>query len=377
MSTPVINPGASKTSINEFPYPSDHIPEHAKNEAIFVKSENSNYGFDKGFVSQSPFAYVTLIHGIDTNLKYRGFLFNTLVAKKALAELGSTADFIALIGYSNDDDITPFEDDMNLLRKNGIIVYRLPRLLGADVKVGFAEMALLKVTPWSFTQYSRVQFLDGDVLPLLNMDCYFQLKQTTFNTGSASPLNSGWFVGIPNIDIYNILHKKAVERLSSKWDEVLGWGMEIPTDGSLKYRTRRRSVQQWHFNGASLDQGLLTWYFILNNGQVTMLDIEEVTSYNPAYHVAGPPIPLKLFLSNCCHIPNGNTAKRVPAPINSFAHFTGKSKPWMQDIVKHRDKNIRKWGMLLDELNIPGVNSSNINHGNRFAPPLGFFAPNK
>jgi alpha-N-acetylglucosamine transferase len=52
-------------------------------------------------------------------------------------------------------------------------------------------MALLKVTPWSFTQYDRVQFFDGDVMPYKNMDCFFKLNHNSFTVGAVSPLNSG------------------------------------------------------------------------------------------------------------------------------------------------------------------------------------------
>jgi len=70
-------------------------------------------------------------------------------------------------------------------------------------KLGFAEMALLKITPWSFTHYKRIQFLDGDVMPTKNMDCFFQLNMNTYTIGAASPLNSGWYLAVPNIEAYN------------------------------------------------------------------------------------------------------------------------------------------------------------------------------
>jgi hypothetical protein len=46
----------------------------------------------------SKFAYVTLLSGIDSSFKYRGFLYNLLIMKRALLQAGSVADFIALIG---------------------------------------------------------------------------------------------------------------------------------------------------------------------------------------------------------------------------------------------------------------------------------------
>lgn len=142
--------------------------------------------FDSGIVNpaqNSKNAYVTLISGINKSLKYRGFLYNAIIMKKALLKLGSTADFIALIGFSSETDESRtteiYKNDINLLKTHNIIVYVLPRLVDSS-KLTFAEMALLKITPYSFTQYNRLQYLDGDVLPTRNMDCFFNIKYNTF-----------------------------------------------------------------------------------------------------------------------------------------------------------------------------------------------------
>lgn len=97
----------------------------------------------------SEYAYVTLISGIDASFRYRGFLYNALIMKRALKLDGSTADFIALIGY-NQNDTTPFWSDIDLLTTHGIIVNELPRLLDPALPLSFAEMALLKITPWYY-----------------------------------------------------------------------------------------------------------------------------------------------------------------------------------------------------------------------------------
>jgi hypothetical protein len=148
----------------------------------------------------STYAYVTLLHGIDDSFKYRGFLYNTLIMKQSLDELGSKHDFIALIGFANsafNENRILFEQDLKLLESAGILLHFLPRIKGMansfrGDKISFAEMALLKITPWSFTQYTKVQYFDGDIMPIQNMDCFFELPGNTFNTGLASPLNSGW-----------------------------------------------------------------------------------------------------------------------------------------------------------------------------------------
>lgn len=184
----------------------------------------------------AKFAYVTLLHGIDDTFSYRGYLYNCFIVKKALTEQGSKADFIVLIGftYGENPHNEKITHDLALLTKFGIKLHYLPRLddpaqtnsqssqqqsknttishSNKRKKVLFLEMALLKITPWSFTQYQKIQFFDGDVLPHKNMDCFFQLGANTFNTGNASPLNSGWYLAVPNMADFAALKAKAVKR---------------------------------------------------------------------------------------------------------------------------------------------------------------------
>jgi lipopolysaccharide biosynthesis glycosyltransferase len=63
------------------------------------------------------------------------------------------------------------------------------------------------------------------------------------------------------------------------------------------------------------------------------------------------------------------------SPLQFFAHFTGRGKPWMIDVAKlensKKNEHILKWAEHLDALKLP-VNSSNI-FQTGFGSPLGFF----
>eukprot|EP01034_Spumella_vulgaris_P002795 gene2795-3621_t len=65
----------------------------------------------------------------------------------------------------------------------------------------------------------------------------------------------------------------------------------------------------------------------------------------------------------------------IVMPMDMFYHYTGRNKPWMNDLKKPKDKSLLLWATLLDSLKL-SVNSSNINDQNLKAP-LGFFHPNK
>jgi hypothetical protein len=317
--------------------------------------------------TNSKFAYVTLMHGLDESFKYRGFLYSAIIMKTLLAKYGSTADFLVMVGFSrNSVDRTIFEADFSLLRKYGIQILFLPRLLPDIDKVSFAEMALLKITPWRMVNYDRIQYFDGDIMPRKNMDAFFSLKVNSFNTGNASPLNSGWFCAVPNIDLYDYLKAKAIHRLSNPWNEEFGWNERVPKD--LRFRgTNGANVKKWSFNGASLDQGLLTHTLVLNKGSVLLFDVQYATMYESKYR------PHRTSLNEalkCCG---------AESPIEFFDHFTGLSKPWLPDKPGKRSKldnpAVKRWLKELDNLKLE-VNSSSIYQLDG-KPPLDYWYPNK
>jgi len=337
--------------------------------SLLVESDAVNHyiGYSESSPKQNAKnAYVSLVHGIDSSFRYRGFLYNALITCKALRELGSLADFIALVGYSSykeEENKHIFQEDINLLENAGIRVYYLPRIVRnpAKTKVSFAEMALLKVLPFSFISYDRIQFLDGDVMPTKNMDCFFQLNINSYNTGNASPVNSGWFLIIPNIMQYNDIIKKASWRLETKWNETSGWGTMIPS--SLKFRGGDKSVRSWHFNGASLDQGIITHFFVLNWGNIQLIDTNDIKVYSINYKYKSSTFQEEL---RCC---NGAVS------TSFFAHFTGRNKPWLSQSVSRPNALVKTWLNHLDSLNL-SINSTNISKLNGNSP-LGYFHPNK
>ena len=315
---------------------------------------------------KSKYAYVTLLSGIDSTFRYRGFLYNVLIMRRALVKAGSTADFVVLVGYSDSKDISLFAQDINMLRTAGIIIYTLPRLLDDSHKLGFAEMALLKITPYSFTQYSRMQFFDGDAMPLQNMDCYFDLALNTFTIGAVSPLNSGWYLAVPSQAAYQDMKQKAVWRLGRDWDKTTGWKEPMPP--GLFYRGGKEECKEWQFNGADMDQGLFLHYWVINHGSALLID---TTTKSTRLFEKGLMIEPGKELSAseslaCC---------KGKMPTAAFAHFTGRSKPWMLEATAIRDAKpgsfLDTWKRHLDSLNLP-VNSSNI-ASLGYGSPLGFW----
>lgn len=302
------------------------------------------------------------------NYSYRGFLYNALIMRRALRMLGSTADFIALIGYSATDR-APFQSDIDLLREHGIITYDLPRLLDSQFKLNFAEMALLKITPYSFTQYERIQFFDGDVMPTRNMDCFFKLDINSFTIGAVSPLNSGWYLAIPNEEAYQYMREKAIWRLERDWDEFNGWGELMPAALTVR---GGKPVGKWQFNGCDMDQGLFTHFFIINFGRGMLVDTQLRTArvYTKGLkHEPASEVSMETALKCCDGL----------LPTAHFAHFTGRSKPWLKEDLSllaqnNRNRDLITWKNHLDALHLE-INSSTITKL-KLRPPLGYFNAN-
>jgi hypothetical protein len=277
-------------------------------------------------------------------------------------------DMVALIGFSQ-ANTAPFESDMALLREHGIRIHVLPRLLDPQFTLQFAEMALLKITPFSFLEYEKVQFFDGDVMPTRNMDCFFELHSNTFTVGAVSPLNSGWFLGLPDVKAFEYMKERAIWRLGRDWDPLLGWGEKMPEH---MYYRGGKVCNQWLFNGADMDQGLFAHTFIINNGNTLLLDTQLRKGrifVNGLKYAADTEVPMKEALSVCGGV----------SPVDHFSHFTGRSKPWMNDLkdVNKTNKNgdLIKWKNYLDSLHIDGVNSTTL-HELKMGAPLGFFNAN-
>lgn len=323
-------------------------------------------------ISQSRFAYVTLISGIDSSYKYRGFFYNTLLMKRALSELGSTADFIVLLGF-DELDSSFFDEDAILFRQNNIIMYMLPRYVHDSHGLSFAEMALLKITPWSFTQYDRIQFLDGDVMPTKNMDCFFNLSQNSFTVGAASPLNSGWYLAIPNHDDFIQLRRFALWRLGRDWNKETGWADRLPVNNPLYFRGGMRECTLWDFNGADMDQGLLCHYYVLNNGKALLIDTDtRTTRYFRNGLLKEPDVS--------GNVNDGLSCCSGQVPTSFFLHFTGQSKPWVKAEKKRSKSGIQvMWMKKLHELNLTisdcvlqGDCKSPLGYWNRDFPKGGF-----
>jgi hypothetical protein len=188
-------------------------------------------------------AYAFLVSGChpDNGGAYRGFLYNIVVAVQQLRDLGSVADFVLFVQMSSaspsSSRLPPDEQDL-LLQHLHIQVHYLPRMR-SSIHETFYAMVQEKFRVLQLTQYHRVLFLDGDILPLCNLDYMFALSEEQKDSGDyknnvvrlfkenvilaeqSEAANAGFFLLTPNQDdwtkLQQVIQQKEEKALRLPW----------------------------------------------------------------------------------------------------------------------------------------------------------------
>lgn len=206
------------------------------------------------------FAYSFVIGGCDPDQphRYRGYVYNILVSARMLQNLGSQADVVAFFQISSKSNATGLpKDDTRPLEALRVQIRYLPK----TATESFYEAQMNKFTILKLAkEHDRVIFMDGDVLPLTNMDYLFELSMrgviqpNLVVAAPQSPSNGGFFMLAPVPGDYELVQQIIQERETKVFDPVRAWGHAIqPPD---KWRTRSTSGTNFTYYGANADQGL-------------------------------------------------------------------------------------------------------------------------
>lgn len=284
------------------------------------------------------FAYAFIVGGIDPNRGgYRGFLYNILVATYILRREGSKADVVARFQMSAEyeGDRLPSHEEREL-EKMGIKFEYIPK--PDSGKGTFYDLTMQKFIILEMTEYSRVLFLDADVLPVANLDYVFEmsvgpdavLKENLIIANSKDPSNAGFFMLEPLPGEYHQLqniirtrYEKAKDLPHPKFDKVDGWGHRIEPPDMWKSGFNKGTL--WDFWCANSDQGLLyhwTKYVKKSVSQVVKRDIYNWSWDNNGTMGGGGPTYTGL---KTVSLP----FPRECSPHCDFHHYTGSHrKPW-------------------------------------------------
>jgi len=434
---------------------------------------NTNVATDKSNIreessrsqpAQPRFAYCFVIAGCDpNNPSYRNYLYNVMIAAKQLRQLGSKADVVVLVqmdfflqigkndlqtkrqefhqtGNGRINGTLPKElmfrlppQDQQMLQKMNIIVKYIP----PHPQQSFHRTMLDKFRVWSLVEYDRVLFLDGDILPIQNMDYIMQasmkhseseypqlpqLKEAIVVKGGVAPYNGGFFVIKPNMTEYKQIdhiiktrEKEARNMPRPFFNYSKGWGHQMGgiingTSMVDKWVGYRQQGTNWKFNGAYTDQGLLYYWLRYVKRSLSLIIDRAGVVQNWDYRTipdAHYDDDAPMILQESLKTPFSNlTVTSLPAneygscrpgkhpPASGYVHLTSKKKPWLKgppkELITFENKNLscrHFWFYELQQLNTKldlGLDLSptedknetdeHLNQTESTKPTLGFFA---
>eukprot|EP00529_Nitzschia_sp_RCC80_P019251 CAMPEP_0113522714 /NCGR_PEP_ID=MMETSP0014_2-20120614/45334_1 /TAXON_ID=2857 /ORGANISM="Nitzschia sp." /LENGTH=511 /DNA_ID=CAMNT_0000420785 /DNA_START=301 /DNA_END=1836 /DNA_ORIENTATION=+ /assembly_acc=CAM_ASM_000159 len=410
--------GASKVNAEDILQPSMITMPASTDDGSRTKAETA-ISTTSSKETTPRYAYTWVLGGIDpTRPAYKGFLYDILISVHMLKKLGSTSDFIVLTQLSHNttcrDELPP--GDAKLFQDMGIIIKHMAKPL----KSSFAQLVYEKFRPLQFTEYDRIMFLDGDILPLNNLDYLFHLSEGPYpvlrpNLVVASrgePCNTGLFIMHPKPGAYEDIqgviqrqHERGLEVSYPHFSWTEGWGHNFIEEGDL-WESVEKNGNRWRFHASHSDQGL--WYYFTKYFEQ---DVSIVLGSKLQTVTPGP--NGKPQLRNDTHV----ILKHAPEPIlymydceanvtvgdfrcnpvyrdfahfmgtkkalgRDFAHFMGTKKPWASTPCPKCKGGIahRRWYEELKEVNgnlSMGLDVENFNetHLPEIADsPLGYLA---
>jgi len=286
-----------------------------------------------------PYAYVSLLGGVGVGNGYRGMLLSIAITARRLKALGSTADVVAIVVMHPETVERRLSMlDTAVLERHGV------RLHYVDVKTlpwPSTLVTFAKALAWNFTCYRAIQYLDADVMPMRNMDGFFALNSAfTACAGSTEPLHAGWFLLRPDSGVSRELLRRIAQR-PDPFSFEEGWG--APSPQNIDWTNMRGGHRSgWRFNGADGDQGL--WYYHMRYfstaGHLIVHDriISFRSGQNTSHVIGQQQVVTEPFQLNVSSPTGSPCLYKSRSSTPSFAHFTGKSKPWMHE--RRTDSNV-------------------------------------
>jgi hypothetical protein len=282
--------------------------------------------------NHTDFAYFSVMAGIDPfvsrplshSWSYLGYMLHFAAARYILDSAGSRMDFVVLVRLSKKVEHNRLPDSQaNYFAKLGIRLEYLSPAPNDDWKSFIME----KFQILRYHHYRRILFLDADLLPLCNLDHYFDLAERgifapnmifAFNS---EPSNAGFFLVSPEPSDWQVY-----QQIGPFQNETFGFGkpLENPAEGL------RENYTTWSWHCVKEDQGML-YHWVRNiKKNVTMVNLNRVQNWaqvDGRFQLVYQSTDFKPTCPNSIAPQVGHlrTVKPVYADIH---HYTGNRKPW-------------------------------------------------
>jgi hypothetical protein len=200
------------------------------------------------------------------------------------------------------------------------------------------------------TNYSRVLFLDADIMPLCSLDYLFELsepengpavlKENVVLAWRLEAANAAVFMLQPSrenyLELQDVIFRKEQKSLDlpwPHWDPVEGWGHEIASPDFWRSPNKATGTN-WTWHAVFADQGLLYHWTKYVKQSVSLIIGEEVENWSSKNGVAYLEGTMQEIFNNYSCVParKGRNQPSFPhsdfkhaPPYRDFKHFTGKS----------------------------------------------------
>jgi len=302
-----------------------------------------------GSLDPRPNAYFVMIGPFGPAKRgYKKWLFAVLALSASLRDRGSKADVVVLMAQKDERGgaAHALPEEEKLLSANGVHW----RYVSAPYGNGGFHMGHYKLWAWQHTEYARIQLLDADLLPLVNMDAFFDLGVTLNSDfvgcpGKLSVLNAGWFVLRPSCHHFEAM-TQIIKADGAKWDTEVGWGHPLPYWLSSEDKVMKSG---WDFFDAHGNQGHMYSYFLFEAQDLTLIYADRVLSMRNGSLAGAEPVlerasfPAERGAAALERAVYG--AYPCPFPLRikerAYLHFTGNLKPWTK--WNPKDPRFKLW----------------------------------
>jgi len=348
-----------------------------------AKNKSTNTIINENNNANPKWAYVFLLADVNPEEpSYQGILYNIFVSTYVLkhdptAQSHSKADIVVMVQMSPSSKESKLREESFLQRMGIKILYLEPTSLTTIQVDTFYSLVLAKFHVLKLTEYSKVLFLDGDVLTLCNLDYLLALseegkvlKETVLHAMYEDPVNAGLFIVTPKQEYYDevqsIIKRHGIPS-KENWDPEVGWG-----DKSIDYRLwDMNQGKGWKFYCADADQGLLLYWSRFVRKEVSIIVGPVIEQYSPSNYDGAPErVTSGALLEHSCverdlqkHGRTGTFAANAGPMAASlpfyqdFFHMVGYSKAWelppVRPVPSSRDRvdsSSEYWYFLLQKV---------------------------
>jgi lipopolysaccharide biosynthesis glycosyltransferase len=283
-------------------------------------------------LNHSENAIFTLLSGVDpfeiqpiggSISTFAGSLLHFAAVRYILDKAGSNANFNILLRIQNSFADVMSDNQMAFFQKLRMNIEYLPK--HKDSKS--PPCAMEKFHIFRYHEYKHILFLDSGVLPLCNVDHYFDLQErdivapnlvVAFNN---EPSYSGVFLISPQMGDWEIF-----KDIPDYTNSTNGFG--VPLNETAE--GIRRNYTAWNWHQVEQDQGVLYHWVRYVKKNVTILDKHRLRRYSEANGTTQLIQESHNFSIAC---PSAIAFEQRSLPdfpiIRDFMHFTGRRKPWL------------------------------------------------